>query len=154
MHQLTRLISSLVMTASILLLSQAVFAHVSIMPREAVAGQSQLYTMRVPTERGSATVRVEVEFPAAISVTSIDTVSNWSVETSKNAEGKITNAVFSGGSIAQGESQQFTFTADNPATERALIWKVVQIHLDGSRAEWVGQRGSTNPAPVVQITAE
>jgi uncharacterized protein YcnI len=86
-----------------------------------------------------------------VTISDLETTSGWEVETTVNADGQIEAAVWSGGSIAQGESGEFHFTAQNPTAEETLVWKVVQIHFDGSRAEWVGERGSGNPAPVVEI---
>lgn len=43
----------------------AALAHVIVPPRESAVGASQTYTVRVPAERNTATVRIEAEFPAA-----------------------------------------------------------------------------------------
>ena len=144
-------LATLATTLTILFAAQSVLAHVTISPRESTAGAAETYTIRVPTERGSPTIRIEIEFPMGITISDLETTSGWEVETTVNADGEIEGAVWSGGSIAQGETEEFSFDAQNPAEEVALFWKVVQIHSDGSRAEWVGESGSGNPAPVVEI---
>src|SRR5215510_5229587 len=39
------------------------YAHVTVAPAESSVGKNENYVMRVPNERDSPTVRVEVEFP-------------------------------------------------------------------------------------------
>lgn len=74
----------------------------------------------------------------------------WRIEPRKDSEGRIVSAVWSGGSIAPGETRKFSFAARNPM-ETTLVWKVIQVYADGSRAEWVGERGSRAPALVTII---
>jgi len=135
------------------LVQTAGFAHVTIAPRESGTSAEQRYTVRVPTERDTPTVRIEAEFPAELFVVSIDAKDGWRIETTTGADGKLVSAVWSGGRIAPHESDAFALVARNPARSVTLVWKVVQIHEDGSRAEWVGAQGSRNPAPVTTIGA-
>ena len=110
--------------------------HVTVAPRYSDPGAELTYSVRVPTERPGATVRVEAEFPAEVVVVAFDPADGWTIETKKNADGKIVGAVWSGGSVPRGESVRFRFTANNPTQETTLAWKMVQIHADGSRVEW------------------
>lgn len=137
-------------TIVMLLGAQSVVAHVTISPRESHAGIER-YSMRVPTERDSATVRIEAEFPVEVSIVAIDAKEGWQIEQIRTAEGRIAGAIWSGGSIGPGEAEQFTFSARNPEVEVTLIWKVVQIHADGSRAEWIDAPGSRAPAPTTVV---
>ena len=135
----------------LLLAQTTVFAHVTIAPRESTAEAEERYTMRVPTERDTPTVRIEVVFPSELFVTSIDAKDGWRVEPRTGADGRIVSAVWSGGRIAPRELGEFTFRARNPSEGITLVWKVTQIHEDGSRAEWTGAQGSRNPAPTTTI---
>ena len=119
------------------------FAHVTISPTESSTGASETYTMRVPTERESATVRVEAEFPMGMTVSDFESKTGWTIEPTRNAAGEVVSAVWSGGSIPPGQAEQFSFTARNPGDATTLMWKVVQIHADGSTAEWMGERAPT-----------
>ena len=132
--------------ATLLLLQTAVLAHVTIAPRESAPSVEQRYTVRVPTERDTPTVRIEAQFPGELFVVSADAKDGWRVEITAGADGR-------GGRIAPHESDAFTVVARNPAREATVVWKVVQIHEDGSRAEWVGELGSRNPAPITIIRA-
>ncbi len=151
MNKKRQILVSLATALTIFFSIQSVLAHVTISPRESTTGASETYTIRVPTERGSPTVRIEIEFPMGVTISNIEATSGWDVEATTNGDGRIESAVWSGGSIAQGESEEFKFTAENPSEEDSIVWKVVQVHADGSRAEWIGERGSRNPAPVVEI---
>ena len=127
------------------------WAHVGILPRESTAGATQKYTMRVPTEKTVPTVRIEAEFPAEVIVSSLEEKEGWKIEPKKDGAGKITGAVWSGGSIAPKDIGQFGFEARNPVAETKLVWKVVQIYEDGSKSEWTGPQGTRSPAPVTTI---
>jgi len=135
----------------ILFAAQSSLAHVTISPRESTIGELETYTIRVPTERDVPTVRIEIEFPMGVYVSDFDITSGWEVESITSEDGQYKGAAWTGGSIAQGESEEFSFSSQNPGEEATLVWKVVQIHSDGSKAEWVGENGSSNPAPVVEV---
>ena len=138
-------------TLGILLVVQGAFAHVTISPRESSAGATETYSMRVPTERDSATIRIEAEFPMGLTVSDFEPKDGWAVEPTTNPEGYVVNVVWSGGSIPPEQAEEFTFTVQNPEAATTLVWRVVQTHADGSTAEWVGEADSPNPAPRVVL---
>src|SRR5215469_8516458 len=99
------------------------FGHVTIQPKRSVPGKTEKYTMKVPTEKFVPTVRVEVEFPAALAVSTFEPKTGWKIEEKKDASGKLVGAILTG-SIPPGESSEFSFSAKNPAEEGSLSWKV------------------------------
>lgn len=109
--------------------------------------------MRVPTEKAIPTVRIELEVPAGVEISAVDDIAGWKVELRKDSAGKIVGIVWSGSSIAPRQAAQFTFTAQNPAEETAIAWKVLQMYEDGTRSEWTGPQGSRTPASVTTIKA-
>lgn len=129
----------------------AAHAHVSVRPRESTAGTSQQYTMRVPTEKNIATVRIEIQFPALAEISAVGEKPGWNLELKRDAAGKLVGAIWSGSSIAPREVAEFTFAARNPNEEAKLEWKAIQIYEDGSRSEWTGPAGSRTPASVTTI---
>lgn len=143
-------ISCLVIVAALALAASA-FAHVRISPGEVAAGATERYSMRVPTERQSPTVRLEVEFPAAVNVISFEAAPGWKIEPKKDTQGKIIGAAWSGASIPFAEYRDFYFQARNPETEMKLEWKVIQIYEDGTRSEWTGPESSRTPGPVTIV---
>ena len=118
------------------------FGHVTVSPRESPPAAEQRYAFRVPTERSTPTVRIEADFPSEVFVTEIDTKDGWRIESTRAADGRILSAVWSGGTIPPAATAEFTFVARNPADATVLAWKVIQVHEDGSRAEWTGEQGS------------
>jgi len=133
------------------LMAVSAFAHVRVLPRESTPGTTERYTMRVPTERQSSTVRTELEVPKAVTIVSIAPASGWKIEERNDAQGKIVGIVWSGGSIPFAEYREFIFEAKNPPTETKLEWKVIQIYEDGTRSEWTGPETSRSPASVTTI---
>lgn len=127
------------------------FAHVIVLPRESRAGANQEYTMRVPTEKNSATVQIEAEFPADVEISSLDQKAGWKIELRKDGSGKIVGAVWSGSSIPPREVAEFHFAARNPNSDTRLVWRVTQFYEDGSKSEWTGPEGSHSPAPSTLI---
>jgi len=81
---------------------------------------------------GTQAAQIEAEFPAEVSVAEVDAKEGWIVELRRNAEGRIIGA-------------------RNPMEGTTLVWKVIQVHADGARAEWIGERESRQPAPVTVI---
>ncbi|MBY0508387.1 MAG: DUF1775 domain-containing protein [Bryobacteraceae bacterium] len=128
-------------------------AHVTVRPQVSTAGANEKYTMRVPTERNIPTVRVEVEFPSNIELSSFDPKPGWEIVYKKDASGKITGATLSGSTIPPREAAEFSFESRNPREETKLVWKVIQVYEDGSRSEWTGPAGSRSPAPVTTVKA-
>jgi uncharacterized protein YcnI len=130
----------------------SVFGHVTIWPKESATGVTEKYAMRVPNERATSTIRIELEIPANVTVNYFEAKAGWKFEPKKNAEGKIVGAVWSGGVIAPNEFMEFEFLGRNPAEETTVIWKAIQTYADGTKSEWVslpGQEGS--PASVTTI---
>lgn len=146
---LKRKIRSLI--PGILLTLATASAHVVVLPRTAAAGTTVHYTMRVPTEKNVATVRLEAEFPSAVEITSVEEKDGWKIELKKDPSGKIIGATWSGSSIAPHDIAEFSISARNPDQESDLVWKIVQIYEDGSRSEWTGPKGSRTPASVTHI---
>jgi uncharacterized protein YcnI len=123
-------------------------AHVTVSPKESTPGASEKYTFRVPTEKAIPTVRVELTFPAAAAVTTIEPKTGWKIESRKDDGGKLTGAIWSGSAIPPRESAEFSVVAKNPGDETTLVWKVIQVYEDGSKSEWTDAAGGRSPAPV------
>jgi uncharacterized protein YcnI len=129
-----------------------VYGHVTIQPKQSAPGKTEKYTMKVPTEKFVPTVRIDVEFPTALVVLTVEPKAGWEIQEKRDASGKLVGAILTGGSIPTGESSEFYFTGRNPDGQRTLSWKVIQIYQDGSKSEWTGAAGSRTPAPLVELT--
>ena len=129
----------------------AAFAHVTVQPKESVAGAEQKYVMRVPNEKSVANIRIEATFPGGVEITALDEKAGWTIEAKKDSSGKIVGAVWRSGRLAHGDIIDFGISARNPDEATRLVWKVVQVYEDGTRSEWTGPPGSRSPAPVTLI---
>ena len=144
------LVRSTAVAAVLIVTIGTAYGHVTIQPKQSAAGATEKYTLRVPTEKFVPTVRVEVEFPANLIVSSFEPKSGWKIEEKKDASGKLVGVVLAG-SIPPGESAAFNFTARNPSDEGKLLFKAIQIYDDGTKSEWTGAEGSRTPAPAVEL---
>ena len=88
------LTASSMMIASMLLVGIA-SAHVVVYPKEATQGSYEVFTVRVPSEKESATVKVEVKFPLdSVAVSRFEPKAGWKYEITKDAAGKITGVTW------------------------------------------------------------
>ena len=130
---------------------QSALGHATIWPKESMVGAFEKYTIRIPNEKDSPTIRIEAEFPPEVTVYFFKLTPGWTVEHHKNADDRIVGATWNGGSIGPSEFAEFSLMVINPREVATLAWKVIQVHLDGGRSEWVGERGAENSAPITMV---
>lgn len=147
------LLSALVSAiASLALAASVASAHVSVLPAEAPAGANQSYTVRVPSEKETPTVKVRVEFPPEAVVSRFMPKAGWTREVEKDSAGKIVAATWSGGRIASDEYEEFGFIARNPKETGKISFKAFQTYGDGETVAWANAEGQERPASVTTIT--
>jgi uncharacterized protein YcnI len=132
------------------LFAQAAFAHVTIWPQQSRAGMAERYTVRVPTERNVPTLSVELEVPAAVTITGVLAPAGFTYETKR--EGNRIASITWKQEIKPGEVGEFVFFARNPAAPQ-IVWKAHQRYADGQVEDWVGPAGDRRPAPTVALTS-
>ena len=64
-------------------------AHVTIWPQQSVPGAREKYELRVPNERKSATITVEIRFPAGLRVTAVEQKPGWHAEALRDSSGNL-----------------------------------------------------------------
>jgi uncharacterized protein YcnI len=124
-----------------------------VTPGEAPTGAYQRYVLRVPNERGSATVRVHMVFPAGVRVISFDEVPGWTLETTTTDGGASHATATWTGTLPAARFVEFGFIGVNPAEPTTLVWPVVQSYADGFLAEWTGPSDSPTPASATVVGA-
>jgi uncharacterized protein YcnI len=67
-----------------LLIVPAAFGHIKIWPMESTFGAREKYTMRVPNEKQVATIRIEGEFPAELSLYDFEFKPGWKIDFKKD----------------------------------------------------------------------
>lgn len=133
----------------VVLAASVVDAHVTVAPRESPAGAEQRYTMRVPTEGQVATVSVELEVPAGVTIVNVVAGEGYTFETRR--EGGRIAAITWKREIPPRQSAEFAFVARNPGSGQ-IAWKAHQRFADGTSADWVGVAGDQRPASVTRLT--
>jgi uncharacterized protein YcnI len=154
-------------TICALLLPAAAQAHVTLQPNEAPAGGFTVLDVRVPNERDDAnTTKIDVKFPPGFAEVSYQAVPGWQVKVIKEKlanpvqtdDGPVTEGVseivWSGGSIAPGQFQDFPLSVQIPdEAGKALTFKALQTYDNGEVVRWIGPPESEEPAPQVMVTA-
>ncbi len=128
-------------------------AHVTVWPQTSAPGAFETYTVRVPSERPSATTRIELDIPDTVTFSKVAPKTGWRYELLRNAAGKVTGVTWSGGSLGPDEFDQFVFQARNPKEPGKVAWKARQLYADGTTVEWTGPEGSNTPASVTEMKA-
>lgn len=127
------------------------WAHVTVTPKEASPGATQRYCIRVPSEKSIPTIGLEVEFPANLEVSAVETPLGWKGTTRKDRQGRIVSASWDGGSIPPRQALEFGVIANNPERPATLMWKAIQKYNDGSEIHWIGSSQAQFPAAVTQV---
>jgi uncharacterized protein YcnI len=133
---------------------QLAAAHVIVQPAETTTGRLEHYTVIVPTERGFATVSVQLEVPRMLNVVSYEQTPGWTVTANQSVPiGPTIEVTWSGGKIDPGHFTTFSFYAWNPARPARVVWRAVQIYADTTRDAWQDPAHPDTPASVTEIRA-
>jgi uncharacterized protein YcnI len=128
-------------------------AHARVSPSVAIAGESDLYSLVVPTEKeDAATTKVVLTVPDGFSIDSFVDAPGWkrTVQTSGSGEEAVVEKVtWEGGSTPTGEDSLFQFLG-RPSDKKTYSFTVDQTYSDGSVASWAGPESSDEPAPTVE----
>lgn len=114
-------------------------AHVVVKPAEVGVAAFQTFTIGVPNEKDNLVVNIRLEIPEGLNHVSPNVKPGWTIETKKSGEGedaKITEIEWKGGSIPEGQRDDFAFSAQVPAQETILSWKAYQTYQDGTVVSW------------------
>ncbi len=112
-------------------------AHVAVVPAESEAGGWERYTVLVPTEKASPTVRVEVRLPKGMDVIAVEAKPGWEGRFEPFPIGAA-RVEWRGGRIPNGEFMSFEFLAWNPKMPGDVSWQATQWYEDGSNDRWGG----------------
>lgn len=146
--RITLLIVCLVLAAQ-----TAAWAHVTIKPEEAPAGDYATLTVQVPNEKEIPTTEVRLEVPEGFTVSGVQPVPGWDHEFEEE-DGVVEAIAWSGGELGPREFQQFLVSAKVPDEAGEFAWKATQTYEDGTAVEWIGPPDSEEPAPTVDVTTD
>jgi len=139
---------------AVLVAAGSAFAHAHVLPEQALAEETQLFTLAVPTEKeGLTTTQVELRPPGGFSIDSFVPSPGWSrdVQTSGSEhDSEITHVTWSGGNVPHDEDAIFQFVASADSA-KTYSFSVRQTYSDGTVVDWAGPESSDTPAPVVEL---
>jgi uncharacterized protein YcnI len=130
-------------------------AHARVSPAVSLAGQLQLYTLAVPTEKeGATTTKITLTVPGGFSIDSFAPSPGWqrTVQQSSGQNAAVQRVTWSGGRIPTGEDSVFSFLAQ-AAKPGPIRFTVQQTYSDGSIVDWNGAESSPAPAPTIDAVA-
>jgi uncharacterized protein YcnI len=146
--------TTLIALALLLVVPAVAAAHAVVFPKRSTPGAYEKYVLRVPNEKGAATTRVELRFPADVRVVSFADVPGWTLETLTDSAGKVVGAVWTG-TLPPKRFVELPFVAVNPKGDARLVWPAFQTYADGERVEWTGtDPDAKTPASATEISAE
>jgi uncharacterized protein YcnI len=124
-------------------------AHIMVSPPQSKIGATQRYELRVHNESKLAVAAVELEIPAAITVTDIAPPPSGTYTTTKTGDRIV--AIKWQLEVAPGKYLALPFTATNPGTATDVHWNVHEHLADGSVVEWSDKPNAAEKASVTTI---
>jgi uncharacterized protein YcnI len=147
-------ISVAMFTLILFLFAGIASAHVAVFPKEAMQGSYEKFTVRVPTEKETSTVKVEVKIPETVDISKTMPMAGWKSELTKDVNGKVISVIWTATAEGLSPSEFGEFNMQGKVSNGAtsIVWKAIQTYKDGSVVDWVGDDKSEHPASVTQIT--
>jgi uncharacterized protein YcnI len=145
-------VSLAVYTLILILFAGIASAHVVVFPKEAIQGSYEKFTVRVPTEKETPTVKVEVKVPDTVDISKTMPLAGWKSELTKDANGKVISVIWTTTSegLSPSEFGEFSMQGKVDNAAASIVWKAIQTYKDGSVVEWVGDDKSEHPASVTK----
>src|SRR4051812_29416628 len=135
-----------------LVAASAAFAHAHVSPPVSLAGETQQYSLAVPTEQeGARTTKIVLTLPDGFSIDSFTPSPGWRRQVQQTGSGEdavIQKVTWSGGSVPTGEDSTFWFLG-RAAKAATYSFAVQQTYSDGSIVNWSGPESSDSPSPTI-----
>ena len=130
-------------------LSPEVEAHVTIAPTQSMAGATEKYVVRVPTESKVATVAAELEVPDGVIVEAVAVPNGWKHDIKRQGDRIV--AITWTMNIPPGEFAEFSFVARNPRDKTELVWTLRQRFADGTVSDWTNGPNGIRPTAMTKL---
>jgi len=133
--------SALVLTMAAItsVLSPYTLAHVTVKPAQVGVAAYQTFTAGVPNEKDIPTTGLRIVIPEKMVSVMPNVKPGWTVSTKTVKVGdteKVSEIIWSGGSIPVGQRDEFSFSAKSPAEETSVQWKAYQTYSNGVIVAW------------------
>jgi uncharacterized protein YcnI len=116
-----------------------------------MAGATEKYTVRVPTESKVATVGAEVDIPEGVVFEVVSVPNGWKYELKRDASNRVTGIVWTM-NIPPGEFAEFAFVVRNPRDKTELVWGLRQRFADGKVEDFTKGPNGVRPTAVTKLT--
>ena len=147
---MTRMWNKTVFAAAVAVLMPAFAdAHITIAPLQSMAGATEKYVLRVPTESKVATIAAELEVPDGVMVETLAVPAGWKQEVKKQGDRIV--AITWTMTIPPGEFAEFAFIARNPRDKAELVWTLRQRFADGTVSDWTKGPNGVRPTAVTKL---
>jgi len=113
----------------------AAFAHVVVTPNEALSGAYETFTTSVPNEKDIPVTGIRIVIPDSIESVTPTVKPGWEIELKKSGD-KITEIIWTGGTIPAEQRDTFTFSAHLSEKTGDINWKAYQAYQDGTVVSW------------------
>ncbi len=145
-----RLPATMLVAALTLLAPDAAHAHITIAPTQSMAGATEKYVLRVPSEGKVATVAAELEIPEGVIVEAVAVPNGWKHEIKR--EGDRIVAITWTMNIPPAEFAEFAFVARNPRDKTEVVWTLRQRFADGTVSDWTKGPNGIRPTSMTKLT--
>src|SRR5215217_6308343 len=139
----------MIATGAAMLIATAAEAHVSISPNQSMAGATEKYVMRVPTESKVATVGAELTVPDGVIVEAVAVPNGWKYEVTRKDD-RIVSIKWTM-NIPPGEFAEFAFVARNPRDRTELVWGLRQRFADGTVTDFTKGPNGIRPTAITKL---
>lgn len=139
-------------------------AHVVVKPSVVETATYQIFTVSVPNEKSLPTTELELVVPVGLQSVTPSVKPGWKISTVKSSnseEAVVTKINWTGGSIPEGQRDDFSFSAKTPDNPTGLVWKAYQTYADGLVVSWDVKDGGhdeeasdSGPASLTSVLAE
>lgn len=138
-----------VVAAAVAVIPSVAHAHITIAPTQSMAGATEKYVLRVPSEGKVATVAAELEVPEGVIVEAVAVPNGWKHEIKRQGDRIV--AITWTMSIPPGEFAEFAFVARNPRDKTELVWTLRQRFADGTVSDWTKGPNGIRPTAVTKL---
>jgi uncharacterized protein YcnI len=146
-------LATVVVAVAALVYASIASAHAHVSPPIVVSGESQVFTLAVPTEEENAsTTKVELTPPEGFSIDSFIDSPGWKRSVQQTGSGEdavITKVTWDGGDVPTGDATGFSFLGRTDSA-KTYTFGVRQTYSDGSVVDWSGPESSDTPAPAIE----
>ena len=131
----------------------AAWGHIDLDPRQSLSKRWETYTVRIPNETQSPTVKIHVVVPEAFEIEMVEHSQVWQIATSRDDRGFVREMTWSGGHIPPQTFGEVKFLARNPEKPGLYHWAFTQYYETGDPAPWktqtriISRRGRVGSEP-------